>query len=219
MVRGDVSAPAFPLTALKTVRVPTLPRSLLRSMTDILSDTIIAAALERMVHSISANVIHVQTEGFAPTAAQVARRLQLPLVVTLHGVNLLPRHLHSQHQQRRLRPALAAADRVILVGEPLREFFKSYIGCDRNFQVLANGIDVPSLGLNRPTWESGPWRFVSVANLHEGKGIDLTLRALARLDREGLSNWTYRIIGEGRERSALLKLTADLGLIDKISFV
>src|SRR5262249_56997057 len=181
MVRGDVSAAAFQLTALEMVRVPTLPRSLLRSMTDILSDTIITDALERLVHSISANVIHVQTEGFAPIAAQIARKLQRPLVVTLHGVNVHPRYLHGQYQQLRLRPALAAADRVILVGEPLRELFRSYIGSDRNFQVVPNGIDLPPLRLDRPTFANGPRRLVSVANLHEGKGIDLTLRALARL--------------------------------------
>jgi glycosyltransferase involved in cell wall biosynthesis len=219
MVRGDVSVAAFQLTALEMVRVPALPRSLLRSMTDILSDTIIAGALERMVHSISANVIHVQTEGFAPIAAQIARKLQRPLVVTLHGVNVHPRYLHGQYQQLRLRPALAAADCVILVGEPLRELFRSYIGSDRNFQVVPNGIDLPPLRLDRPTFDNGPRRLVSVANLHEGKGIDLTLRALARLQSEGVSSWTYRIIGEGRERAALLKLTTDLGLADKVIFV
>ncbi len=219
MVRGDVCAAAFPLAALETARVPALPRLILRPFTDIVSDTIIARALERMVRSISADIIHLQTEGFGPIAAQVARRLGLPVVVTLHGINMHPRYLHSPYQKRRLRPALASADCVILVGEPLREFFRSYIGSDENFQVVPNGIDIPSLKLDRPAFENGPRRLVSVANLQEGKGIDLTLLALARLHREGVSNWTYRIIGEGRERAALLKLTTDLGLADKVTFV
>jgi glycosyltransferase involved in cell wall biosynthesis len=140
------------------------------------------------------------------------------LVVTLHGVNVHPRYLHGRYQQRRLRPALGASDRVILVGEPLHKFFRRYIGSDRNFQVVPNGIDLPPQGLDRPTLENGPRRMVSVANLHEGKGIDLTLRALARLDSEGVSNWTYRIIGKGQERAALLKLTTDLGLANKVTF-
>src|SRR5262249_10461104 len=62
-------------------------------------------------------------------------------------------------------------------------------------------------------------RLVSVANLHEGKGIDLTLLALARLKSEGVSNWTYRIIGSGQEKAALLKLTTNLGLADHVAFV
>jgi glycosyltransferase involved in cell wall biosynthesis len=219
MVRGKVCAAAFPLAALDMVRVPKLPRLLLRSLTDIPSDRIVAKALEHMVRAIEADVIHVQTEGFAPVAARVARRLGLPLVVTLHGANMHPRYLHSRYQQRRLRPALAAAERVILVGEPLREFFKSYIGSDRNFQVVPNGVDVPLLRSERPTLHDGPWRIVSVSNLQEGKGIDLAIRALARLNREGISDWTYRIIGEGPERAALLKLTTELSLTDKVTFV
>jgi glycosyltransferase involved in cell wall biosynthesis len=219
MVRGDVCTAAFPLGAVETVRIPALPRSLLRSMTDLASNRIIENALEHIVQLIDADVIHVQTEGSVPIAAQVAHTLRLPVVVTLHGVNVDPRYLVGRYQQRRLRPALAAADRVILVGEPLREFFRSYIGSDKNFHVVPNGIDLPPLGFDRSTFENGPRRLISVANLHEGKGIDLTLRALACLDSEGISNWTYRIIGEGREQAALLKLTTDLGLADKVTFI
>ena len=86
---------AFPLAALATVRVPTLPRLMLRSLTDTVSDGIIARALDHMARSISADIIHVQTEGFGTIAAQVARRLGLPSVVTLHGINTHPRYLHS----------------------------------------------------------------------------------------------------------------------------
>jgi len=219
MVRGEVCAAAFRLAALTTVRVPVLPRAMLRSVTDPVSDKIVASAIEHMVRSIVADVIHVQTEGLAPVAAQVARDLRLPVIVTLHGITGHPRYLHSPYQKRRLQPALAAADRVILVGEPLRAYFKNYIGSDRNFQVVPNGIDLPPPGPDRPILGDGPIRLVSVANLHEGKGIDLTLRALARLQNEGIKGWTYRIIGQGPEKPALLKLTSDLGLIDKITFV
>jgi glycosyltransferase involved in cell wall biosynthesis len=62
-------------------------------------------------------------------------------------------------------------------------------------------------------------RLVSVSNLHEGKGIDLTLIALARLQSEGISNWTYRVIGDGRERSALLRLTSELELTERVRFI
>jgi glycosyltransferase involved in cell wall biosynthesis len=129
------------------------------------------------------------------------------------------RYMHSRYQKRRLRSALASADRVILVGEPLREFFSAYIGSDRNFQVVPNGIDLSPVKPNGSIFENGPRRLISVANLHEGKGIDLTLRALARLEGVGVSNWIYRIVGDGRERGALVKLTFDLGLAKKVIFI
>jgi glycosyltransferase involved in cell wall biosynthesis len=114
---------------------------------------------------------------------------------------------------------LEAADRVILVGEPLREYFRTYIGSDSNFQVIPNGIDLPLAKRNGSVLADDVVRLVSVANLHEGKGIDLTLLALARLQAEGIFNWTYRVIGDGRERAALLKLTSDLELTEKVSFI
>ena len=61
-------------------------------------------------------------------------------------------------------------------------------------------------------------RWISVSNLHEGKGIDLTLRALARLQQEGLENWTYEIVGGGAERARLDAMTDALGLRDKVIF-
>ena len=217
MARGEVCPAAFPSLALDSVRVPALPRAVLRPMTDILSDNLVADAITRMIESISADVIHVQTEGFAAVAARVARKLRLPMIVTLHGVNINPRHLHSAYQMGRLRPALASAKCVILVGEPLREFFGTYVGSDENFRVVPNGIETEFSKRTGPIFEDGPRRLVSVANLHEGKGIDLTLRALALLESEGISNWTYRIIGEGREKAALHKLVMDLGLAGKVT--
>jgi glycosyltransferase involved in cell wall biosynthesis len=219
MIRGDVRAAAFPLAELQALRVAKLPRAILQGMTDWTSDWIIARALERIARAIAAEVIHAQTEGLAPVAAQVAHKLRLPLVLTLHGINVHPRYLRSRYQLRRLRPALASADRIILVGEPLREFFKSYVGSDRNFAVVPNGIDVPCLEQQRPSPADGPRRLVSVANLHEGKGIDLTLRALARLVGEGIGDWAYRIVGDGRERAPLRELAAELGLAGRVTFV
>lgn len=219
MMRGAVEVAAFPLSAVSLVRVPALPRLMLRSVTDVFSDAIIARALKRLARSISADVIHVQTEGFGPIAAQVARRLGLPLVVTLHGINTHPRYLRAPYQRMRIRSGLLAADRVILVGEPLREFFQNYIGSDEKFQVVSNGVDLPQTRSARPIFASGTRRLISVANLQEGKGIDLTLRALARLAGDGICDWTYRIIGDGRERAALHELTAELGLADQVTFV
>ena len=63
MERGNIQGDAFQLAALETARVPSLPNLMLRPMTDIVSDRIVASALERMVRSICADVIYVQTEG------------------------------------------------------------------------------------------------------------------------------------------------------------
>jgi glycosyltransferase involved in cell wall biosynthesis len=219
MARGEIDGTAFALATVRSARIPVFPRRLLRPMTDILADRMIGQSLEKVACTDSADVIHAQTEEFVPIAARVARQLRLPFVVTVHGIDTHPRFLHVSYQKRRLKPALASANRVILVGEPLRQFFATYVGSERNFQVVPNGVNIPTLELDRSISERCSKRLVSVANLQEGKGLELTLLALAILEREGISNWTYQIIGEGPERTDLLALTINLGLAEKVAFV
>ena len=59
---------------------------------------------------------------------------------------------------------------------------------------------------------------VSVSNLLEGKGIDLNLEALSRLDRDGIRNWTYKIIGDGAQRGRLQRLVHEYGLESRVEF-
>jgi glycosyltransferase involved in cell wall biosynthesis len=219
MVRGNVYATAFPPAIVKTMRVPSLPGATWRCLTDPVSDRIISRGLEQIARVIAADIIHVQTEGFGPIATHVGQKLRKPVVVTVHGINTHPKYLHASYQKKRITLGLAAADRVILVGEPLRDFFKGYIGSDGNFTVVPNGIDIPEVGRSTPIFKDGPRRLISVSNLQEGKGIDLTLYALARLASEGVSNWRYRVVGDGPDRSALSRLAARLAIADNVAFV
>jgi glycosyltransferase involved in cell wall biosynthesis len=62
------------------------------------------------------------------------------------------------------------------------------------------------------TRQSGaPLRLVSVCRLVRKKGVDVILRALARLQTDGLP-CRYSIIGEGPEAGGLAALSRDLGL-------
>ena len=61
-------------------------------------------------------------------------------------------------------------------------------------------------------------RFISVSNLAEGKGIDLTLQALAALPGDTPRDWNYTIVGDGPQRPSLEKLAADLGLASRVTF-
>lgn len=58
----------------------------------------------------------------------------------------------------------------------------------------------------------------ALGRLHEQKGFDVLLRALARVKANG-SAFTARIAGEGPERAALEALRTSLGLDQEVSFV
>ncbi len=176
-------------------------------------------AIVRRARAFRPDVLHVHTEGVGHAIRPIAAGLRLPFVVTVHGINPAPRLLDTPWKRRRMHDALNAAARVVLVGEPLRATYAELAGRDDRFRVVPNGFALPEAPQGgAPDAHDGTLRWISVANLHEGKGIDLVLRALGRLAHEGMVDWTYDVVGEGAERVRLEALTAELGLRGKVAF-
>lgn len=179
----------------------------------------VAPQMMRMAREISAQVIHVHSDVAAFAAIPVAKELGIPVVLTLHGINTDPRPLATPAKRARLRRILAGVDRVVLVGDPLRAYFAPLAGGDGNFRVVPNGFFLPPADPN-PTAgkDEDTLRLISVANLQEGKGIDLNLQALALLDQRGLRNWRYSVVGGGIERPRLEAMADEYGLRDRVTF-
>jgi glycosyltransferase involved in cell wall biosynthesis len=97
--------------------------------------------------------------------------------------------------------------------------FAPYLDRDDHMRVVANGVRLPEGERPAPVLSRTPARFVSVSNLHEGKGIDLVLDALALLDARGVRDWTYTVIGDGKERTSLAARARAHNLGDRVNFL
>jgi Glycosyltransferase len=203
---------------LEQVKYLSIPRNYLRTLSDFACEWRVGPAIRRIAVSFKPNVILAHTELIGRVAVTSGRATGIPVGVVLHGINTAPR-LNTPTQLRAVGKALAAADRVILVGEPLREYFASIVGRTDHFRIVYNGFRMPPVEIRGKgaSWGS-PLRLISVSNLHEGKGIDLNLQALGRLYRDGWRNWVYTIVGDGRERSALEAIARDLGITAQVRF-
>jgi len=198
---------------LALVRHLSLPRNLAPAFSDWSLARAIQPRLTRMVRQSSAAVIHAHTEALAPIAVLVAKETGARVAITLHGINTAPGYLARGDRRRRFGEALARSDRVILVGESLRPHFRALAGRDDHFRVVPNGFRLQKVIRDRPALSQGRLiRFVSVSNLHEGKGIDDNLRAFAKIRREGHGNWSYTIIGDGFQEANLRKIVRDADL-------
>lgn len=204
---------------LESIRYFSLPRNFCHYAVWELYRRTIAGQIERMANTVGSQVIHVHTECAAFAAVPVAKKLGIPIVITLHGINLAKRQLDTHKKRARLRHALSGADKVILVGEPLRTHFSALAGGNENFCVVPNGFVLPC-GSNpsRRVLNDPKLRLISISNLHEGKGIDLNLEALALLDRRGINNWCYTIVGDGAERPRLETMVDSMGLRNRVAF-
>jgi glycosyltransferase involved in cell wall biosynthesis len=141
------------------------------------------------------------------------------VAVTLHGINVGKRFFDDSKRRERFRSALNAADRVILVGEPLREFFADLIGRTDHFRVVPNGFVLPSNVANPSVLERGrKLELISVSNLTEGKGIEVTIQALGQVWQRGLRAWTYTVVGDGPSKPQLRRLAQSLGIDTNVRF-
>jgi len=195
-----------------------VPRDRLRWLTQWRRRRVVAPRLRNIVLDGNAALIHAHTEGEAPLAVRIARLCGVPAVVTIHGINTAPDYLKAKDHREEIARALNEAARIILVGDSLRAFVKELTGRDDHFRIVPNGVFLPAMDpviiLDEPNV-----RFVSVSNLHEGKGIDIALRALAELSARGSTNWRYTIVGDGKERVSLEALASELGILANVTFV
>lgn len=197
-----------------------IPRNWLWRVTQWHHDRRVGAAIDKIASSLKPDLIHAHTEGEAAAAVQAAGRLGIAAVVTLHGINPSPRYFGSASRRGYFRRALRAASRVVLVGNPLRQFFLDIAGDDENFCVVPNGVKFPTQSpTRRIASEATSVRFISVSNLHEGKGIDITLDALAAIRARGFEEWDYTVVGDGLQRAPLIARANELGLADKVRFL
>lgn len=82
-----------------------------------------------------------------------------------------------------------------------------------------NGVDLDTFktGARRAPSPAGTLRLVFMGRLVSWKAVDVTLRALADARRRGVIA-TLDILGDGEERARLEILTAELGLVDAVTF-
>ncbi|MDD5042036.1 MAG: glycosyltransferase family 4 protein [Candidatus Peribacteraceae bacterium] len=89
--------------------------------------------------------------------------------------------------------------------------------------LIPNGIEMPAIERARADLKKIPHRILFVGRLEPMKGVDVLLRALARLLEmrkvSGGENYVHlRIVGRGSEERALKQLAHDLKLADHVTF-
>jgi glycosyltransferase involved in cell wall biosynthesis len=208
------------LPRLEVAGFPSLPRYLLRDLSGPLFRLATDARIRDLARSCAADLIHAHTEDIAYGCVRLARRLNLPSVVTLHGVNTARAPVATRRRRAALGRTLEWATRVVLVGEPIRNHFASFVGDASHFRIVPNGFNLEGRDAPPPRRARvDALRIISVSNLAEGKGIELNLQALARFDAAGFRQWRYEIVGDGPERRSLERLASALGLEGRTRFL
>lgn len=194
-----------------------IPRNYLRPISNAMLELQVGRVVRGLVAELKPDIIHGHTESLAPVIARVGKELGIPTAITLHGINTEPKLRTARHHSY-IGRGLANVSRVILVGRPLERYFSEIIGDTSHVRVVHNGFRAATIRFENGDRARKDLRFISVSNLQEGKGIDLTLKALGALAVEGRGNWTYTVVGDGPQSGELKTLAANLNLTDKVTF-
>ncbi len=144
-------------------------------------------------------------------------------VCTIHGADpMLHRIAGIPGLRASLKTFWRRMDHVVAVGRPLLPALERWGAPVERTRVIPNGAIIPEADdwspAQRPLGE--PRVILSVSNLIALKGIDRNLKALSRIKAQDPTlDWRYRIIGQGPEEAILRRMTRDLDLADRVSFL
>ena len=162
----------------------------------------------------------VLPDGYA--GMKIAQKYKKPLIVTIHGQDLQRTIFKSEKCKRNIEKVVNFSEKTIVVSKKLKKIGEKYLEVNKDkIIVVPNGISMRDIytGKNKNIQEyNGKKVILSVSHLIKTKGIDLNLRAIAKL-RQKYPDIIYLIIGKGKEKKKLEKLINELNLKNVVVFI
>jgi len=161
-------------------------------------------------------------------AALLARRLKIPYVVTVHGLDVFNTCFRAgataEWRRRASVRVYQGASAVICVSRKVQQILHDEMP-DVRSAVVYNGTDaelfsppLPALRQISSLANDLQQEILVVGNLIPSKGQGLVLRAIHRLS-ENFPQLQCRIIGEGADRARLETLATTIGIRQRIHFM
>ncbi len=212
-----------PSAAAEWVRYPQVPGNLGLSTAGKL---LYARLLRRIrkLHSVKPiDVIHAHAAlpcGHA--AALLSRSLNIPFVVTVHGLDVFNTCFADGIPATWRREASAnvyrAARTIICISGKVQQILRTGTAEEICSAVVYNGVNPILFSPNPVEARQRDPEILVVGSLVRSKGHELVLRAIGNL-RSPFPELRCRIIGEGRDRDEFESLVRQLGIGQQVQFV
>ncbi len=209
--------------AAEWVRFPQVPGNLGLSSAGRLLYACLLPRVQKLHATKPIDLIHAHAAlpcGHA--AALLSKQLNIPFVVTLHGLDVFNTCFTSGMPARWRRKASVdvyrAAQTVICISGKVQEALKAGTTAEIRSTVVHNGVNPILFSPTPVTSRSPDPEILMVGNLQRSKGHELVLKAMAKLE-PSFPKLRCRIIGEGPNRAQFEALVRDLGVGSRVEFV
>jgi glycosyltransferase involved in cell wall biosynthesis len=179
----------------------------------------LGVAMVRLHRSFSFDLVHAHNAvpaGDAVRRVRASRAVRAPLVVSVHGGDVLYTAGRVPGGEQAVHGGLAEARLVLANSEGIAELSRAQGA--RETRVVHLGTDLPAAARPpRPRRSGAPQTLVTVGHLVARKRHADVLRALAVLTPRH-PTLRYAIVGAGPERQALEDLAARLEVAERVDF-
>lgn len=182
-------------------------------------------ALIPYLRRIAPNVVHAQFAWNAVDVLPAAETLRVPLVVTVHGSDVmrfarLPRLQRANPLWWRHRTKLDGLARrqipAIAVSQFLADRLRA-LGWRGPIDVIPTGVRLEAYPYRPPAPDGASVRLLFVGRMVPVKGADVSLQALARV-RPSFPGVHLTMVGDGPSLPAAQALAGRLGIADAVTF-
>jgi colanic acid/amylovoran biosynthesis glycosyltransferase len=160
------------------------------------------------------DIIHSHSEMAGNTLLPVVLALDVPLVITFHG--LPPTGVPPITPSQRQRYTRLAS--VILVNtEFAKDQYASLGVSSEKIEILPQGTNLESFPFRPKPFPSREIHLLTVGRFHPDKGQKYALEAVSLLIKKGIE-LKYHLVGNGPQRAELETLAKELGIESNVSF-
>ena len=200
--------------------VISIPRNTFKRISVFIFNILLRRKIKKILLEDKPEIIHFHDYLFAQCVLPIAKKLNIPCCLTIHGIDT-SKNLKTKYFKNLKNKIYQDIDKIIIVGQILKEEL-TYLNIDeKKVIIIPNGVNLPTSQKNKKLYfHNKKASIISVSNLHEGKGVDLNIKALKKLKDEFPElNWQYKIIGDGYQRKQLELLTKKNNLESNIKFL
>jgi len=176
-----------------------------------------ARALDKHLRETRADLLHVYFGHIGVHLLPYLKRARLPVVVSFHGADAGIDLTKSSHLKP-LRHVFELATLILPRSEAIAANLME-LGCpSEKLRLHRTGIPLDRFPFaQRYLPADGQWRLFQACRLIPKKGIETTLRAFARFQRQ-YPGARLTVAGEGPLEETLRELAQDLGVASQVSF-
>ncbi len=220
---GREASHEFPV---EWIRYPRLPGNFGLSSAGKFLGSVLLSKVRQLHRRSPIHLLHAHTAlpcGHA--AAFLSRRLGIPFVVTIHGLdvfnNCFQHGITAEWRRKASCSVYQSASKVICISQKVQQLLLAGLGASIESEVVYNGADpdvfTPEVRA-RGIEQNGRPTILIVGNLSDVKGHELVVKALDSL-KHPYPDLSCIIIGEGPDRERLVTLVKDLGISDRVHFL